>query len=643
MRRIWVSASVAVLVGSLGLGSRVSAQLHGSALEGFSATCTVLQGGNQVTVEVRAFNGSSVDLTGLTASSLNVDATGNAAFSIVSVPTMRRVLIRNNAHSFKWQGSLSGAGTLTLSTDVTAETPSGVTVTTGTVTCNPITVSAVPTDTPRLRATPEPTRTPASTKTPRARATVKPTRTAAPTNTPRVLLTRPPTQTPHIRPTRTPAGLRPPKEPNPTHTPVPPKATRTPVPPTEPPTVGELSSACFLTQNGNSVTISLLISNTTGVELADVTPLDPQVTSTGSALLNLGSAVPGRFSSVASGNNARFRWQGDQSGSGQSRVTVGARMTANGQVIETQAECDPITTAELPTNTPIPAPATRTPRIPEPTKTAVPAEATRTPRVPEPTKTPVPPGPTRTVAPPEPINPAGFTASCHTMQSGANVGIFLTVNNGTGAGVTNVRAHGPTITASDTASLNITNGPSPGAYASVADRTKASFKWGGQLSGAGNVSITASATARGAGGEELDTGEVDCGTVGQEAPPPPPFDASKLIGLCEATVVDGKILASFRLLIINGTGGDLTNMTPFGPDIETTGTATLSINNGPNPDSVGTLRDGGRTRFRWQGQGSGKGNAFIHVGVTATGPNGEALNTGPIECNTLVLPPKPRG
>ncbi|MBI4515879.1 MAG: hypothetical protein HY699_08705 [Deltaproteobacteria bacterium] len=221
--------------------------------------------------------------------------------------------------------------------------------------------------------------------------------------------------------------------------------------------------------------------------------------------------------------------------------------------------------------------------------------------------------------------------------------VLLVVRNDTGTAVTAVRPSSLDINATDGVSFTISNGPAPGVYNLLASGNRATFKWNGQLSGAGNVIISVGASGFAAGGAEVATGTVDCGAVGIEAPPVPAFDPNQLIGLCTATVVDGKVLVSFRLEVFNGTGAELTNLTPFGPDIETTGSVELTMTTGPEPGSLRLLRADRRARFKWQGYGGGRGLAFIHVGVNATGPNGEAVSTGVIECNTLVVPPKPRG
>ncbi len=219
--------------------------------------------------------------------------------------------------------------------------------------------------------------------------------------------------------------------------------------------------------------------------------------------------------------------------------------------------------------------------------------------------------------------------------------VFLTVQNRTGAAATAVRPGDPSIVSAGNASLGIGIGPVPGVYNLLANSANATFKWSGRITGAGEVSVSVGATGIGLGGVDLSTGEVECGTVGIEEPPPPPFDPTQLIARCTAGAYDGPVLISFRLEVVNGTGGDLTDVTPFGPSIETTGTVELNVVSGPQPRSLRVLRDTKSARFKWQGNGEGRGLGFVHVGVTATGPGGEVVTTGLIECNTLVIPPRP--
>lgn len=125
-------------------------------------------------------------------------------------------------------------------------------------------------------------------------------------------------------------------------------------------------------------------------------------------------------------------------------------------------------------------------------------------------------------------------------------------------------------------------------------------------------------------------------------PTPLRIDTGGLGGECEAIVVDGKVLLTLYLEITNATGGVLSNVTPFLADISTTGNARLLITSGPQPDNLRELADGQGSRFKWQGQApsDSRGTALIRVGATATGPNGESVTTGSVECSTLVIPPR---
>jgi hypothetical protein len=419
----------------------------------------------------------------------------------------------------------------------------------------------------------------------------------------------------------------------------------------------KFEAACTISRGGNRGILELRAYNGLNVELSGVTALRPTVATTGSAIINFVTS-PAMRRVLIPNNSVSFDWHVAFSGEG--RICMSAEATAEtprGETVRSgPTDCGCITLTLDPTRTPRVRPTAEATRTPRPTRTRVATitpRATRTLRTPAATRTPVPARPTRTLPllrptptatrtpQPQRIDASAFRATCRAVRSGDGVAVLLMVDNGTGGVVRMVRPHGPNATGS--AFLTVGSGPSPLGYRALANGARATFKWVGQVDGFGNSSISASATAVAANRVALDTGEVNCGTVGVEPAPPQAFDPGGLMARCTALAVDGKVLVTFRLEITNATGGPLTNIAPFLASIATTGTVDLLVTSGPQPDFLRELRDGGRARFKWQGQApsDARGVAFIHVGATGTGPNGQAVTTGSIECSTLVIPPRP--
>jgi hypothetical protein len=249
----------------------------------------------------------------------------------------------------------------------------------------------------------------------------------------------------------------------------------------------------------------------------------------------------------------------------------------------------------------------------------------------------------------------------------------MTVHNGTGTELDLVTPLDPTFTKSGTASATV-GPPNPRRIINMVFGSDAHFRWRGQLSGNGGIRFTVGAHGEGSG-QVAEARHVCDNFLASEAPPPTatavpptatpkptrtplptrpptatftpthtptprPFNPGGLTGLCTG-VVSGDGIVSLHLRLKNDTGVDLTNLTPSGAQINVTGSVQLALTSGPQPGSLRMFRDAHTTRFKWQGQASGRGLGFIHVSATASGPEGQTVSSGLIECNTLVVPAGP--
>jgi hypothetical protein len=342
------------------LAPRAQAQEDIPLLPGFGASCRLTNSSTQASLIVRACNFSGGTLLGVTSHLPTVDATGTADVSFLTVPGFRGILVNHNCVSFKWQLGLSGCGDIHLSTEVTAETTDGVTVTTGPLDCGDITLTCVdrsptPTRTP-IRvptfirpptATPRATRTEVPTLTPRPRlptptprppkelATPRPTRTPLPTATPRPRLAsptpRPKIPTPTLRPSRTPL---------PTNTPV----RRIPTPTQAVPfcpTCLRATCQAIPGVGGSIVSAFLSLYNATGHPITDIVPNPIELDPIGNVTINrVIGPEPSRIALLLPDHGNRFRWDIDVEGLGLLFIHVSATgVGPNGQLVFT-ARCE---------------------------------------------------------------------------------------------------------------------------------------------------------------------------------------------------------------------------------------------------------------------------------------------------------------
>jgi hypothetical protein len=355
-----------------------------------------------------------------------------------------------------------------------------------------------------------PTRTPITLE----ERTRKPTAAPAPTRTPIVKehAERPPTKTP--RPTRTPLVLeaRPQKA---TRTPAP---TRTPIikqhaerPPTKAPR--PTRTPLILEDRPQKPTKTARPTRTPVVKEHAERPPTKTLRPTRTPVVKDHADGPTRTPLVI-----------------EARPTKTARPTRTPLVIE-QREGKPTKTPR-PTRTPLgveertrkPTPEARPTRTPlateertaKPTKTARP---TRTPiekahaeppptKAPRPTRTAIP---TKTATPIPQFNPANVTASCRAILK-KDVVITLTVTNRSGASIFDVQAGSLDIQRAP--GTNFVLGPAPSGFTRVNPNSYAVFKWRGSFrSSSGACGFSASARARGPGGETIELPLTDCGTV----------------------------------------------------------------------------------------------------------------------------------
>lgn len=144
-------------------------------------SCAIRNAAGRANIIVQVDNASTELLQSLTPGTWNIRPAGTASISLATGPRPLRELAPRRTARFLWRAAIAGAGSLDLSIEITARLPGGNRITTGTVSCNRVSVGN------QGEANVRPTRTARPTRTPLA---ARPTRTRASTSTPR------PTRTP---------------------------------------------------------------------------------------------------------------------------------------------------------------------------------------------------------------------------------------------------------------------------------------------------------------------------------------------------------------------------------------------------------------------------------------------------------------
>ncbi len=88
-------------------------------------------------------------------------------------------------------------------------------------------------------------------------------------------------------------------------------------------------------------------------------------------------------------------------------------------------------------------------------------------------------------------------------------------------------------------------------------------------------------------------------------------------------------LIRVRLTVINNSGATITDVTPG--ELSVSGAA-ISIGN--SPSSRGSLPNFSGAYFDWDFDLNG--NVGASATASATGPNGEEINIGPVDCGTIA-------
>lgn len=607
--------------------------------EGFRAECRVQEANGRGKVLLLVTNdvGRDVYLFGVTPSPLRITPSGTASVEVLTLPHFRRVLSPGNHLTFRWTVDFNGCGTVNIANSVTAEDPDGVSITTGLVDCGTVVVDGpecadpTPTRTPRLVFTPRPTRTPFPTFTRR------PTFTPRPTRTPRPPVGLLPTRTPV--PTRTRIPGNPTKTPRPTRTPRQPLPTRTPTP-TPQVNPGGAQVHCNIQEANGRGKVLVLFENDTGGTLSNVSA-DPLVFFESRSGPRLSAHQDGHLEmvvlteprarrSIVDGNHVRFQYgvAFDGCGSGQVFASVSFTTPDGTQMNTGRVSCGAVDVAC------VAATPTRTPRVtftPRPTRTPFPTFTVR------PTRTPIPSA-TATATPEILVDRA--LSSCTVRQQGDRLTVFFNVVNDTNGLITDLVA-GPLVTEpiSGDPAIQILSGPGPRVYSRVRNATSVSFRWSAQITSPGTALLLASARGVAENGEIVDLGPEECGVVELAPPPPEPFDPNGFTGRCIILPAHGFIV-NVDFTVTNNTGATLTNLVPAPIELDPTGTVVVEDLVGPQPDSWRKLTNPHTVRFRWRMRPTGEGQLFTHVRVDATGPNGEHVSTGRIQCNTLNVPPR---
>lgn len=517
-RRLVVVGAVLCLWSSAAYSHPVSGDLSGS--------CTIDSNRSRVTLNVTVHNSSEQSAFNLQPGDLNGSGVGDASIFLQSAPRELRELLPGKTTTFKWKGQVFGNGFLDISAKVTGRWEDGDPASAGIINCtrltvgNPIDLTPPPTNTPATRDTvgPGPTSTPREPDPTQTRAptnTVRPTRTRMPTSTPRATRTRIPTNTPpptrtsavaptrtperepQARPTRTPIVGRPTRTPivratrtplrsQATYTPVPPRPTRTPlaerptrtpirarptrtprgasVQPTvpregqTPRAVGRLSASCSLRQTNDQIAVTMIVQNTTTVPLENLAAgtlgLDPEG---GALFFDPTGPSPRVHRNLAAGESVAFAWGGRMNDVGAMGFSASATATApDGQPVNTgPVDCGIGT------------------------------------------------GPNGNA------DNSLFTGSCN-IKPGPDGMITLTLNNRSGAPLSEVVPHLTGNTSNGTAQVNDLRGPAPRTLRRLAGGQTQKFIWEADILGSGRVALTFRADATVEGGQRISTQLIMC-------------------------------------------------------------------------------------------------------------------------------------
>jgi hypothetical protein len=352
----------------------------------------------------------------------------------------------------------------------------------------------MPTSTPRPTRTRMPTSTMRPTRTPLRQDTPRPTGTPVQVDTQRPTRTpiqRRPTRTPLIgRPTSTPRAARPTRTPiqgRATRTPLGGRATRTPIPqrptrtpiqlrptrtprganlvPTVPregqtprPAVGRLHADCSLRQTNDQIAITMVIQNTTTVDLTDVAASSLILAPEGGALFfDPTGPSPRAYRDVPAGETVTFEWGGRMNDVGAMGFSASASAVApDGQPVVTGVVDCGIGT-----------------------------------------------GPNGF------FDNSTFTGSC-SIKAGLNGAITLQVNNRSGEPLSEVEPFFTGNSSDGTAQINNLRGPAPRKLRRLAGAQSQKFLWEADIIGNGRVALTFRAEGTRTTGERIATQLIMC-------------------------------------------------------------------------------------------------------------------------------------
>jgi hypothetical protein len=136
--------------------------------------------------------------------------------------------------------------------------------------------------------------------------------------------------------------------------------------------------------------------------------------------------------------------------------------------------------------------------------------------------------PTKTATPETSFNETKVTASCRAVFK-KDVTVILSVQNDSGATITNVTASQLTVQSERGTGFSL--GSAPADFTRLPDGSSATFKWRGEFTTPGGTcAFSVSATAQGPNGQRIDVPLTDCGTIvlegGAESDLVPPCQGS---------------------------------------------------------------------------------------------------------------------
>ena len=334
--------------------------------------------------------------------------------------------------------------------------------------------------------------------------------------------------------------------------------------------------------SGDTVTVTMIVQNTSGTQANNVTPSSLTVNTTGTASATLLSGPSPASANIPAGGSQNFTW------------TYIANSGANGGTISFMGYASG---TDAGTGNPVFSPATTSNTV--------------------------------TVQAPASLS-SSISADPTPVSSGQQVTVTMNVQNTGGTAANNVIPSTLTVNTTGTASATLLSGPNP-ASANIPAGSSQNFTWtyiansganGGTISFTGNASGTDAGT-----GNPVSSSVTTSNVVTVQVPAS--INANLTTNL--AVVSDGQNV-TVNMIVSNTGQATANNVTPSALTLSTTGTASATYSSGPAPPSA-NITGGNSQTFTWiYTCNSGANGGTVTFSGNSTGTDANSGN--PLTSNT---------